>query len=381
MTNVPIKPELVIWAREHRGLSQEELAEKLGLPLGDIEAIEAGNKVTNLTFFKRLSAKLKVPSGTLLRETPPDVPAMPADFRTHDGQPPKIGFEVRLAVSFARTLSENVRELVENELTDPLPLLPRLTRTNDPEESGEAERQRLGVSGVAQLGWSSGTAFRNWRSVIESAGTFVAIKNFPLDNCKGFTVYDHQNAPIIVLSKHEKLDVARTFTVLHEYGHLLLREPGFSDHDDRNPIEAWCNKFAAAFLMPRHVIRELIGPWPNVPIEWSIDDIRNWAARLKVSQQALALRFEGLGLAPEGFYGRIRAQQQQVTRARRSEGGNYVSTQVNELGDRYTKTVLNAENDHKIMMAEATELLAIRPVHFNRVRQQIDAQNTRVGVG
>lgn len=382
MTDVPIRPELIVWAREHRGLTQEELADKLTWPIEDLSAIENGEKTPNLTFFKRLSSRLKIPGGSLLRQTPPNVAAMPMDFRTFDGRQPEVGFETRLAVNFARTLAENVLELVENELTNPVPMLPRLDRVqDDPEQCGEAERQRLGVTAVAQLGWRNDRAFRNWRSVIENAGTFVTIKNFPLADCKGFTVYDHRETPIIVISKHERLDVARTFTLIHEYAHLLLREPGLSDHNDRNPVEAWCNQFAAAFLMPRETIRQLIGAWPNQPQEWTLDEIRNWAGRLKVSQQALALRFENLGLALQGFYGRIRARQGHAAPVREQDGGNYVNTQVNELGDRFTKTVLAAEQDHHIQVAEASEILAIRPVHFDRVRRQIDDQDVRAGVG
>lgn len=382
MTDVPIRPELIVWAREHRGLGQAELAEKLSIPVEDVIAMESGDKVPNLTFFKRLSSRLRIPGGSLLRQTPPNVPAMPADFRTLEGRRPEVGFETRLAVNFARTISENVRELVENELTNPVPMIPRLDRRRDnAEESGEAERQRLGITAVTQLGWRADQAFRNWRTVIENAGTFVTIKNFPLADCKGFTIYDYREAPIIVISKKERFDPARTFTLIHEYAHLLIREPGLSDHNDRNPVEAWCNQFAGAFLMPRDTIRQLIGAWPNEPREWALDEIRNWARRLKVSQQALAIRFEALGLAREGFYGRIREQQGQAVPLPEQEGGNYVSTQVNELGNRFTKSVLSAEQTHRIQVAEAAEILALKPIHFDRVRRQIDDQDMRVGFG
>lgn len=382
MTVVPIKPDLITWAREHRGLSHEQFAEKIGVPVDEVLALERGEKQANLTIFRNISARLRIPGGALLRQTRPRVPAAPADFRTHEGQPPSLGFDTRLAVDFARTLSSNVQEMVENGLAAPVPLLPRFDyRRDDPEHAGEAERARLGVTAATQLGWASTQAFKNWRSVVEAAGTFVVLKNFALQDCKGFTIYDVRESPIIVVSKHEKLDVARVFTLVHEYAHLLLREPGLSDHNDRNPVEAWCNRFAAAFLMPRDTLRQLIGVWPNQPVEWDLDDVRNWARRLKVSQQALALRFEAVGLAPLGFFGRIRAQQVQASPRRTEEGGDYVNTQVNELGDRFTDAVLSAREANSIAPAEAAEILAIRPVHFERVRRQIDNQRYRVGLG
>ena len=381
MTDVPIRPELIVWAREHRGLTQEELAEKINWPLVDIVAMEGGRKTPNLTFFKRLSSRLRIPGGSLLRQTPPNVPALPMDFRTLEGRPPEVGFETRLAVNFARTISENVREFVENELAEPVPVLPRFNyQQHDAEEAGEAQRQRLGVPIETQLSWRGDQAFRNWRTIVEHSGTFVTIKNFPLEDCKGFTIYDHGDAPIIVISKKERLDVVRTFTLVHEYAHLLLREPGLSDHDDRNPCEAWCNRFAAAFLMPRAAINELIGAWPNQPREWAGGEIRNWARQLKVSQQALALRFEGLGLAPNGYFAQYRAHQAQLNPAREGGGGNYVNTHINELGDRFTSTVLMAEQNRRIKIAEAAEILSIRPVNFTRIRRQITDQGMRMGI-
>jgi len=382
VVDVPIKPDLIVWAREHRGLTQEELAEKLRLPLADLIALESGEKLANLTIFKSLSKKLRIPGGSLLRETRPNVAPMPADFRTFDGRPPEIGFETRLAVNYARTIAENIKELVENEIAPPAPMLRRFNRQNDdPEQCGESERERLGISAVTQMGWDSGSAFRNWRTIIESAGTFVLLKNFPHTDCKGFTLYDDRETPIIVVSKHDRVDVARAFTLLHEYAHLLIREPGVSDLNDRNPVEYWCNRFAAAFLMPRNMLRDLIGAWPNEPIEWTLPQIANWARRLKVSQQALSLRFEGLGLAPVGFYDRICAQQERIERRQTGSGGSYVNIQINELGDHFAKTVLDAHFAEQIKPFEASEILSVRPVYFDQIRQRIENQQHRVGVG
>ena len=74
MTDIPIKPDLIVWAREHRGLTQEQAADKLGIPVADLVALERGDKKPNLTFFKKLSGRLKIPSGILLRQTPPAKP-------------------------------------------------------------------------------------------------------------------------------------------------------------------------------------------------------------------------------------------------------------------------------------------------------------------
>lgn len=77
---------------------------------------------------------------------------------------------------------------------------------------------------------------------------------------------------------------------------------------------------------------------------------------------------------------KIRAQQGRALPRPPQEGGNYVNTQINELGDRFTNTVLEAERRSEIMPVEASDILDVRPVHFDRIRRQIEDQSARIGV-
>ena len=330
-----------------------------------------------MTFFRKLSDRLRIPRATLLRQTTPQVPPMPIDFRTVGGRQARLGFDVRLAISYAYAIEQNVLELVEAEAAPATPVLPVVLPTEDPDEAGERERRRIGVTGVTQLAWAGNEAFRNWRSVIEGAGPYVLMKKFDLSECKGFTIFRDRNAPIIVINKADEAETSKIFTLVHEYAHILIRQPGISDQNDRNPVEAFCNRFSAAFLMPREILREILPIWPNKPVEWPVDSLRVWARRLNVSQQALALRLERLGVAPDGFYRRLVEAQRPA--AQPKSGGNYVSTQVHELGDRFTATVLSAEDQQTITRAEASDILDLAPRHFDGVREQIERQFARVG--
>ena len=379
MTDIPVRPEMVRWAREHRGLTLEAAADKLSVPVNILASVERGEQPVYIGLFKKLSARLKIPGPTLLRQTAPTVPPAPIDFRTLNGLNPSLGFETRIAISYAYTIEQNILELIEAEAIPETPHLPLLRLRQSPERAGEEERRRLGISNLKQLAWRQKEAFRNWRTVIEAAGIYVILKKFPIKDCRGFTIYRRENAPIIVINKAELFEPARTFTLIHEYAHILLRKPGMSDLDERNPVEAFCNKFASSFLMPHALIQDILPYWPDAPEEWSIHDLRDWARQLKVSQQALALRLEGLGIAPVGYYGRI-VQQQIPVPKREGTGGDYVNTQVNELGDKFTKNVISAEQVRNIPSVEASDILDIAPRHFARITEQIERQKQRVGV-
>ena len=282
-------------------ISAQAIADKLGITETEWNAIEGGHQEITLTFFRRLSDRLRIPRATLLRRTRPALQPMPMDFRTFDGHPAVIGFETRLAISYAQTIKQNILELVESDAAPPTPVLPAANQNLDAVAAGEQERRRLGITGATQLAWPFVDAFKNWRTLIESRGVYVLLQKFVLDDCRGFTIFRDANAPIIVINKTEDHDPARTFTLLHEYAHLLLRQPGISDQNDANPVEAFCNRFASGFLMPRTLLADVLPYWPDRPVEWEFVQVQNWARQLKVSQQALALRLEGLGVAPVGF--------------------------------------------------------------------------------
>jgi len=178
----------------------------------ELIAYENGAKL-NLTEFRKISDTYRIPRATLLRKARPNVAPLPQDFRTIEGRRAVVGFETRLAIDYARTIEHNVLELVESGFGPATPTLTRVARNSDAAEAGELERERLGVTPAIQFGWRASEAFGNWRAIIEAAGCFVLFQKFDLSECKGFTLYDNPNTPIIVSSKVEEFEPARTFSL------------------------------------------------------------------------------------------------------------------------------------------------------------------------
>ena len=370
MTVMPVTPDLIKWAREHRGLEVQEAAALLGITAAELEQFENGKRI-HVGMFRKISDAFRIPRATLLRRTRPNVPPMPRDFRSIAGRGARIGLQTRFAIDYARTITSNVMELVEGGIGPATPVLPHISLAEDAAKAGERERERLGIPVINQIAWKAADAFNNWRAIIEKTGCYVLLQKFDLEECKAFALYDDQNTPLIMISKAEEYDPAKIFTLIYEYCHLLLREPGISDQNRKNPVEAFCNRFAGAFLAPRVALRAVLPYWPKEPVDWNRNDIREWARKLKISQQALALRLEDIGVAPAGFYSRIVAGQKKVERPK-SEGGNYVNTQAFEMGSRYVLAVLNAAERGEIGPSEAAEMTQLKPQYFEKVRAQAD---------
>jgi transcriptional regulator with XRE-family HTH domain len=57
-------------AREHRELTQEQVAERSGVHATEVSRIEAGKRDPKVSTVERLAAAVEVPPGELLRQEP-----------------------------------------------------------------------------------------------------------------------------------------------------------------------------------------------------------------------------------------------------------------------------------------------------------------------
>jgi Zn-dependent peptidase ImmA (M78 family) len=359
MTALPVKGAVLEWARTFRGLAEGEAAERLGITVGELRQYEAGTLPVTIGVFENFAAKYRLPQATLFRLTKPQEPPKPQDFRTIEGRRPRESFEFSVALSNVRTWLSQYDRITADDDEFETPNLPLISISGRAEIIGEKERRRLEISPQAQLAWPAKEAFRRWRASFETHGINIFQQKFPLDDCKGFTLYEAKSAPTIVINKSEDFDVAKIFTLAHEYCHLLLRKPGL------------CNKFAAAFLIPTDAIRLLLPHWPNKPVAWKREQIDEWAIRLKVSRIALALRLEQLGIAPEGFHVRFKLRQR--TRQHRLTDGHPdpTVTHLSDIGGNYTQNIMDALDRKVIDEIHASEALGVGVQNFEKARAAI----------
>jgi Zn-dependent peptidase ImmA (M78 family) len=105
---------------------------------------------------------------------------------------------------------------------------------------------------------------------IEENGAFVfEISPTPYE-ISGFSISGE--APIIAINAFEKLE-RRIFTLLHEYGHLLVGDSlscGWLREEDYDDEETWCNKFAAEFLVNRESLKQLYQLYKDRSREFNI---------------------------------------------------------------------------------------------------------------
>jgi Zn-dependent peptidase ImmA (M78 family) len=212
---------------------------------------------------------------------------------------------------------------VAEEMGEPRPSLPRFEIGSDPASAATAVRELLQVA--ASASWTSASAaFDAWRDAVERQGVAVFLFQLGVENCRGFSLWN-ERVPVVAVNTAWN-DEARTFTLLHELGHLVARKDSACAVGDPaalseawDPVERWCESFAAAVLLPedafRHAMSATLG---NVRRVTDVAQVSPLARRFRASLRATTIRLIELGLASWDLYRALPP----TTDAKRGGGGS-----------------------------------------------------------
>ena len=308
---VSINGSVLTWAREEDGLSPEELADRMKVPVAEIRSWEAGEDYPGRTQFARLAQVLGRPSAIFYLPEPPVKAGIPIKFRRAPGPDGRrLGRDELRQIRQAQRMQQITSWVVRDSGAGPVALEP-VERKRDPARVGEEERRASGVSADEQIGWRDAyESFRNWRWLLERNGILVFQMRMGKDGIRGFSIWDDYAPAAVVNTAYHP--TARIFTLFHEVGHLLTRTgaaclefvgPGDSEVD----AERWCEQFAASFLLPAEGLR-LEAMRQGAAEGSKVDDpqtARRLANRFSVSARAMAIRLHAIGLAEAGLYGAV----------------------------------------------------------------------------
>lgn len=369
VTRVPIDHKMARWARERCNLNEEEAAALLKCEVTTVQQIETGTLKPSASLFRSMANKYMLPEATLLGTIPDFDRPLPKDFRSFEGAPVKLTYTTIKAIRAVQERQAALYSLSEiNDKIQP-PILTKLSLESDPELEGTRYRETFGFDIPTQLEITPAKAFIRWRGLVEQLGISVYVKPFGDDDSRGVSDI-FQGFPAIIIDQNEKLPGARLFTLFHELAHHFIRQVGISNLKYGNKVELYCNRFAAAFLMPEKAVKQVLpnaGPNLRVP---EIFELENAATRLCVTISQIALRIEELGYVPYGYYRGVKTQ---LGITKKSKGGpEYRYIYVSEYGENFPKHVLNSLDAELISSVEASRAMNISPAHFMEIRRTLD---------
>src|SRR2546428_6352015 len=120
----------------------------------------------------------------------------------------------------------------------------------DPETVGDRLRNVLGITYEVQREWrNTRVAFNAWREAAEGVGVLVfQATDVPVAELRGYSI-SVDPLPVVVVNRKDSYS-GRSFTLLHEMTHVLLRSGGLCDLAGEQAIEIFCNHAAGAALVP-----------------------------------------------------------------------------------------------------------------------------------
>lgn len=376
-----INHELLLWARESAGLRVERAARKLGVTAGRLEDWESGRSRPTVVQLRKAANVYKRPFAVFFLPRAPAPSGLPRDFRRVVGvEAPQMSPELLLELRRARRRRTIALEIAEDlEATAP-PSPPRATVADDPDDVAARGRTWLGPGLGDQARWQ-GTydALNGWIAAFENRGVLVfQTSEVSLAEMRGFSLSERAWPAIVLNAKDHPR--ARVFTLMHEFTHLMLSQPGLCDpervgwraarsQDER--IEVYCNRVAGALLVPGDAL------WADArvgagrrAVSWDEPVIRDLADRFAVSREVILRRLVILGRATSAFYERKREEyleqyRLQTLRAREREGhAPLYRIAVRDNGRRFTRLVLEALERDRITSADVSDYLGVRLKHL-----------------
>jgi len=388
-----VESSILVWARESSGYSIEEIASKLSKEPESVIAWETGKSHPYMGQLRELANLYKRPLSDFYLPAPPEERPIPHDFRRSPGEiAGRYSPELRKQLRFARERQE-LAEALHDILGEGVPQFEHKARVSEnPEDVGKRIRDILGINYNDQTKWGDGySALNAWRRRVESVGVLVfQFEKVDTKEAWGFSITDSSFPAIGV-----NVDLApngRTFTVLHEFTHLLLGRSSICDIDDYTPrgnaelkIEIFCNHSAAAALMPREnfLHHPIVSTRSFAATNWSDAEIESIAKDFGASREAAVRRLLTFNLATQGFYQEKRAlyhaqraaqRQRQREKARAAEGGfgrDYARRAVSNLGRNFVQLILSSYSEGQITLADAAKFLDVRAPKVQKVQELV----------
>jgi Zn-dependent peptidase ImmA (M78 family) len=341
-------PLILEWARQQAAYEREEVETELNIPPGAIQAWEKGLECPDIEMLRQLSHLYDVPFSYFFLKVPPKEPPL-RDYRgVPEERRTKLSRDTKLALREFRRLHRLARTL--QEITG-MPISLKMGKAypdEDTKEVAERELKTLDVTRDLRQAWlSKEEAYHTWRNAIEALGLFVFSLRMPSSECRGAAIIGEKTYAILV--NQNDAPAARSFTLLHEYYHLLLETNKELMVCDQFPgdTETLANRFAASVLVPED---EFLGILKDRKLDryqdwWPDDVLSELSGYFCVSRDVIAIRLENLEFAPPSFYRQKRERWDKAFRGRGgfARGGRVKKAYAEEkLGARLFSLTLNA---------------------------------------
>lgn len=371
---VDVNPIVFKWLRKRSGWPREDVSNRLRTSVDVIKAIEQGERRPTLRQLKELSKAYKIPLATFLLSEPLDEPPLPKDYRMLPAKKDVFDKKTIYAIRRARNLQEIGGELLINMNNSVAPKIKHVNLSKKPTDLGLFYRNNFNLNVEKQRKFKTSYAFFNYlRETFEKRNILVFQFSMPVEDARGFVLTD-QNPNVIVVNSKDSIE-ARIFTLLHEFGHILLGETvidlPFLSFNKKNKVEYWCNQFASSFLLPKTYAETLFSSEKSLTNERTLNRL---SRKYKVSKSMLLYAMYKQDFINKNEFERkldnykpSKKDQKKKKETKQSGGISQDRRCLREMGNKFVSIVANNYDKNLITYTDALNFLSVKSRNFDKV--------------
>lgn len=269
-----LNPNMVLLAREARGLTQSGLAEKLHTYKANISRLEHGDGSADEQILVELAAATNYPPHFFLQKG--EILPVNLSYRKRQHVPVKLLSPIEAQINIIRRHVQFITRATQHQMPE-LPLY-AVNEKNTPEK----------IAALVRKKWDTPAGeLDNMSKLLEQQGIIISSFDFGTERVDSRSMLTDDQCPVIFLNRSLLGDRQR-FSLAFELGHLIMHT--FTTVPHERDINHEANLFAAEFLMPAKDIMKDFKDGVTLSLLGELK--RKW----KVSMIALLYRADDLGL-------------------------------------------------------------------------------------
>ncbi|MBI4439063.1 ImmA/IrrE family metallo-endopeptidase [Candidatus Woesearchaeota archaeon] len=370
---VDIEPSVLKWLIESSGWTAEEVAKRLKTSPQTVQKFISKEKKPTYRQLEDLSIIFKRPVASFLLSKPIPEKPKPKDYRMLPNKANIFNKKTILVMRKTRKLQELGRELSRNIAYNTGSKIKRVKITENPETMASQYRPLFGLTDERQRKFKSARDLLNYlRDVLEEHNVFLFQFSMPVEDARGFVFVD-ETPNVIVVTTKDTIE-ARIFSIMHEFGHILLGESVIDLPDVtsiyKDDVERWCNEFASGFLLPKGLAKEVFEQ--NKVKLLQRETLNSMSNKYKVSKAMLLLNMLKLRyISKENYDDKLSQYKAEILpkKGKKTKGGSVAPDVkcLSEVGNKFVSLVTNNYDKNYITYTDALSYLSIKSKSFDKV--------------
>ncbi len=371
-----INPVILKLARKQCGYTIEQAAKSYLSPK-KLEKVERGDEYLTFIQFLKLANRYKRPPAFFYLKEPLIEEILLEDFRTLESKEVKFS---PILIDTYKKIKKKRDIAVKYQNFDKkydYSLINLINIENKPQDVAGIILNILKVTMSQRKKWKNEyDALNSWKEAIENMGILVfQVSGISVeDEMRGFSISELPY-PTIVINRNDS-PLGRIFTLIHEFGHLMLKKGGIctarKKDEEHFEIERFCNTISGAVLVPRSELLRIQNiehldktkRWE----EYELDQLKKtfWA-----SKEVILRRLLILNKTTKKYYQKKRDEWKKLPKP--SKGGGPLPYQKVLTGNskNYIKIVINAMYEDKITKQDVSYYLDMKLKHLSKLEEKL----------